>query len=179
VTGFLDALGIDRAHLVGHSMGAAVVTAVAAAHPDRVRSLTLLAPAGLGGPINAAYLRGFVSAGTRRDLRPLLAQLFADENLVNRQLVDDLLRYKRLDGVDAALRTLLDTLLRGDEQAIDVTGQLAAITVPAAVVWGREDKVIPPSADAPGLTLVDGAGHMVHMEAPGAVVAAVEKTVAG
>ena len=47
VTGFLDALGIERAHLVGHSLGGAVVAAVAKAAPDRVASLTLLAPGGL------------------------------------------------------------------------------------------------------------------------------------
>jgi pyruvate dehydrogenase E2 component (dihydrolipoamide acetyltransferase) len=156
-------------------MGAAVVTTIAAAHPDRVRSLTLLAPAGLGGPINAAYLRGFVSAGTRRELKPHLAQLFADESLVNRQLTDDLLRYKRLDGVDAALRTLLGTLLRDDAQAIDLTGRLAGLTVPSAIVWGHDDRVIPPAMDTPGVTVVDKAGHMVHMEAPGAVVAAIQK----
>jgi pyruvate dehydrogenase E2 component (dihydrolipoamide acetyltransferase) len=156
-----------------------VVTAVAAANPDRVRSVTLLAPAGLGGPINAAYLRGFVAAGTRRELRPHLGNLFADESLVNRQLTDDLLRYKRLDGVDAALRTLLGTLLRDDAQAIDVTDHLAALQVPTAIVWGREDRVIPPSPDLPGVTVVDKAGHMVHMEAPGAVVATVEKATAG
>ncbi|MGH8990106.1 MAG: alpha/beta fold hydrolase, partial [Acidimicrobiia bacterium] len=42
VAGFLDAVGLDRVDLVGHSMGAAVAMAVAAAAPDRVRSLTLL-----------------------------------------------------------------------------------------------------------------------------------------
>ena len=50
VVGFLDALGISRAHLVGHSLGGAVVAAVAKAAPDRVASLTLLAPAGLRPP---------------------------------------------------------------------------------------------------------------------------------
>ena len=49
VVGFLDALGIERAHLVGHSLGGAVVAAVAKAAPGKVASLTLLAPAGYGG----------------------------------------------------------------------------------------------------------------------------------
>ena len=44
VTGFLDAVGIERAHLVGHSLGGAVVAAVAKAAPEKVASLTLLAP---------------------------------------------------------------------------------------------------------------------------------------
>jgi len=177
VAGFLDAVGAGRAHLVGHSLGGAVVAAVAAAAPDRVRALTLVAPAGFGA-VDADYLRGFAAAGTRRELRPLLGRLFADEGQVTRQLVDDLLRYKRLDGVGAALATLVGTLLDGDDQAIDGAALLERVDVPVTVVWGRTDRVLPPAgAEALGgaeLRLVDGAGHMAHMERPGEVVAAVE-----
>ncbi len=62
VVGFLDALGISRAHLVGHSLGGAVVAAVARATPGRVASLTLLAPAGYTADADAEYLRGFAAA---------------------------------------------------------------------------------------------------------------------
>ena len=103
VVGFLDALGISRAHLVGHSLGGAVVAAVAKAAPGKVASLTLLAPAGLHRRGRRGYLRGFAAATSRRELKPLLGRLFADPSLVTRQLVDDLLQYKRLDGVDKAL----------------------------------------------------------------------------
>jgi pyruvate dehydrogenase E2 component (dihydrolipoamide acetyltransferase) len=179
VLGFLDAVGAERAHLVGHSLGGAVVTAVAAAAPDRVSALTLVSPAGFGA-VDASYLRGFAEAGSRRELRPHLGKLFADEGQVNRQLVDDLLRYKRLDGVEAALRTLLGTLLDGDEQAIDGAALLATVEVPVVVVWGRADRVLAPAdASALGraeLRLVDQAGHMAHMEQPHAVVDAVEAT---
>lgn len=180
VLGFLDAKGITAAHLVGHSLGAAVVTAAAAAAPDRVRSLALIGPAGCGDRIDAAYLRGFAAAGTRRELKPLLGRLFADPGQVNRQLVDDLLRYKRLDGVAAALATLVNTLLDGDAQAIDIRPALAAVQVPVAVVWGAADRIIPPEHQVGGHTvqLVDGAGHMVHMEAPSAVRAAVSAVLA-
>ncbi|MFC6066244.1 acetoin dehydrogenase dihydrolipoyllysine-residue acetyltransferase subunit [Streptomyces ochraceiscleroticus] len=180
VLGFLDALGIQRAHLVGHSLGGAVVTAAAAAAPDRVRSLTLVSPAGYGPEIDADYLRGFASAGTRRELRPHLLKLFADPGLVNRQLVDDLLKYKRLDGVDRALQTLLGTLLDGERSALDVAALPAKAGVPTVAVWGRADQVIP-VAGAESLRpfatvhVVDGAGHMAQMETPAAVVAAVEE----
>jgi pyruvate dehydrogenase E2 component (dihydrolipoamide acetyltransferase) len=181
VLGFLDALDIRRAHLVGHSLGGAVVAAVAATAPDRVRSLTLVAPAGFGADADAGYLRGFADAASRRELKPQLGKLFADESQVTRQLVDDLLKYKRLDGVDQALKTLVGTLLDGDRQAIDTPALLARSTVPAVIVWGRADRVLPAAgADAAGdraeVRLVDNAGHMVHMEAPGEVVAAVRRT---
>jgi pyruvate dehydrogenase E2 component (dihydrolipoamide acetyltransferase) len=177
--GYLDARGIDRAHLVGHSLGGAVVAAAAARAPDRVRSLTLVAPAGFGSDVDADYLRGFAAAGSRRELKPLLGRLFADESLVTRQLVDDLLRYKRIDGVDAALRRLADTLLDGDRQRIDTAARLAGLGVPTVVVWGREDRVLPPTAAPAGAHLVDRAGHMVHMERPAEVRRGVEEAVGG
>ncbi len=129
-------------------------------------------------------LRGFADAQTRRELKPLVGQLFADESLVTRQLVDDLLAYKRLDGVDEALHVLLGALLDGDVQATDSAVPLATIgdAVPVSVVWGAADRVIPP-AQAESVTgavryLVDGAGHMPHMERPGEVQAAIEETMA-
>ena len=184
VTGVLDALGADRAHLVGHSMGGAVALVAAARAPSRIASITLIAPSGFGPEINAGYLRGFADAQTRRELKPVVGQLFADENLVTRQVVDDLLAYKRLDGVDEALHALLGMLLDGDDQRADSTAARATIgdTVPVSVVWGTADRVIP-AAQAESVTgavryLVDGAGHMPHMEQPGEVQAAIEETIA-
>lgn len=184
VTGVLDALGADRAHLVGHSMGGAVALAVAARDPGRIASLTLIAPTGFGAEINAGYLRGFADAQTRRELKPVAGQLFADESLVTRQLVDDLLAYKRLDGVDESLHTLLGTLLDGDAQRGDSAAALAALggAIPVTVVWGRADRIIP-AAQAESVTgavrhLIDGAGHMPQMERPAGVQAAIEETIA-
>jgi pyruvate dehydrogenase E2 component (dihydrolipoamide acetyltransferase) len=187
VTGVLDALGAERAHLVAHSMGGAVALAVAARDPGRIASLTLIAPSGFGPEINAGYLRGFADAQTRRELKPLVGQLFADENLVTRQLVDDLLAYKRLDGVGEALHALADTLLDGNAQRGDpaaATAQVAALgaAVPVTVVWGREDRIIP-AAQAEAVAgavcrLIDAAGHMPHMERPAEVQAAIEETIA-
>ncbi|GAA0908633.1 acetoin dehydrogenase dihydrolipoyllysine-residue acetyltransferase subunit [Pseudonocardia zijingensis] len=173
VTGFLDARGIERAHLVGHSLGGAVVAAVAKAEPGKVASLTLIAPAGFTPDADAEYLRGFASASSRRELKPLVGRLFSDESLVTRQLVDDLLRYKRLDGVDKALTAVLGTLLgEGDRQAIDTRALLEGVDVPVTIVWGTSDRILP-VPDGVELTRV-AAGHMPQMEAPGEVLAAVK-----
>jgi pyruvate dehydrogenase E2 component (dihydrolipoamide acetyltransferase) len=184
VTSVLDALGAGRAHLVGHSMGGAAALAVAARDPGRIASLTLIAPSGFGTEINAGYLRGFADAQTRRELKPVVGQLFADEGLVTRQLVDDLLAYKRLDGVDEALHALLGTLLDGDTQRGDSAAALAAVggAIPVTVIWGRGDRIIP-AAQAEAVTgavrhLIDGAGHMPQMERPAEVQAAIEETIA-
>ncbi len=184
VTGVLDALGAGRAHLVGHSMGGAVALAVAGRDPGRVASLTLIAPSGFGSEINAGYLRGFADAQTRRELKPVVGELFADESHLTRQLVDDLLAYKRLDGVDEALHALLGTLLDGDAQRGDSAAALSAVggAVPVTVIWGRADRIIP-AAQAESVAgavrhVIDGAGHMPHMERPAEVQAAIEETIA-
>ena len=184
VLGVLNAIGVQRAHLVGHSLGGAVALAATARDPLRVSSLTLIAPVGFGPEINVSYLRGFAGAQTRRELKPVVGELFADESLVTRQLVDDLLAYKRLDGVEAALHTLVGALLDGDTQRTDSAAALAACgrEVPVTVVWGRADRVIP-AAQAEAVAgasrhLLDGAGHMPHMERPAEVQAAIEEAIA-
>lgn len=169
VVGFMDALGITRAHLVGHSLGGAIAARTALDHPDRVASITLIGSAGLGEEINDGYVDGFVGAVSRRDLKPVLEQLFHNPAAVTRQLVDDLLKYKRLDGVDAALRALSGTLFAGGRQSTVLVAELKQADTPMLVVWGESDRVIP-AAHASALAgqgrteIIGEAGHMVQME---------------
>ncbi len=184
LVGFLNELGLSRVHLVGHSTGGAVAT-VAAADPaalGKVASLTLISPVGYGPDVNAGYIRGFAEAETRRELKPHLQQLFADQSQVNRQLIDDLLKYKRLDGVDAALALIVAALLDGEKSAVDVTAQQASFGGKTVAVWGAEDKVIPASNSGSlegkaTVHTVDGAGHMAHIEKPQAVIGAIEEAI--
>lgn len=172
VEGFMDALGIERAHLAGHSLGGAVAGAFALAHPERVASLVLVASAGLGEEINAEYIEGFIAANRRREMKNVLGLLFANPDLVTRQLVNDVLRFKRLDGVDEALRTVADRVFPGGKQA--GAADLSNLEVPILAIWGREDRIVPAShaENLPGgarVEVLDDTGHMPQMEAAGAV----------
>lgn len=171
VLAFMDAVGIDAAHLVGHSMGGAVSMRTALDAPARVASLALIGSAGLGREINRGYIDGFIGAASRRDLKPVLETLFADAGLVSRPMVDDLLKYKRLDGVDGALRAIAAAMFANGVQATVMDGGAG---VPTLVVWGEQDRVIPAAhatalGSAARVAVIPNAGHMVQMEAAGKV----------
>lgn len=172
VAGFMDEVGIEKAHVFGHSMGGAIAGSLAITHPEKVESLALIASAGLGEEINGDYIEGFIAANRRKEMRSVLGLLFADRDLVNRQLVNDVIRFKRLDGVDEALRKTADKLFPGGRQA-DVP-DVSGVGVPMLVVWGREDEVIPVShsENAPEnarVEVLEETGHMPQMEAAGQV----------
>jgi pyruvate dehydrogenase E2 component (dihydrolipoamide acetyltransferase) len=184
VRGFLDSQDIERAHLVGHSMGGLVAASLALEDPGRVLSLTLVDSAGLGEDIDREYVDGFVEASGRRDLKPVLQRLFADESLVTRQMVDDVLKYKRLDGVQQALRALADRLFPDGRQQHVLADALGAFTGPVLVIWGDQDQVIPvahaETAPAGAETKVlAGAGHSPHMESAGEFNRVIEGFLAG
>jgi pyruvate dehydrogenase E2 component (dihydrolipoamide acetyltransferase) len=170
----LGALGLERVHLVGHSLGGAVAVTLAAAEPGRVASLTLVAPVGLGEEIDTEFIDGFVAAESRRELRPLLERLFADPAVVTRQFAEDVAKTKRVDGVHEALRSIAAASFAGGRQAVDVRDQLAGVGVPVLAIWGSEDRIVP-AAHAAALTgsarveILAGAGHMPQMEAAGEV----------
>jgi pyruvate dehydrogenase E2 component (dihydrolipoamide acetyltransferase) len=105
-------------------------------------------------------------------MKNALTLLFADPELVNRQLVNDVIKFKRLDGVDEALRTMADKLFPDGKQA-DVP-DLSNVEVPMLVVWGREDQILPvsQSENVPGharVEVLDNSGHMPQMESAGAM----------
>jgi pyruvate dehydrogenase E2 component (dihydrolipoamide acetyltransferase) len=167
---FLDALGIGRAHLCGHSLGGAVVLDLALRRPETAASLTLISSAGLGPEINGDYIEGFIAAGRRKEMKAVLALLFAAPGTVSRDMVEEVLRYKRLDGVEAALRGIAEAVFPGGRQGTVLAGRLAELTQPVQVIQGREDRILPPS-QTEGLpakvavTTIENAGHMPQMEA--------------
>ena len=163
----LAALGVDRVHLVGHSMGGMIAASFAASQPTRVASLTLIAPAGLGSEINGDFIQGFVKMERRRDAQEVLRMLVHDPELVSRQMVEDVLRYKRLDGVTAALAAIAGEWFPGgaQRQRIDI----GSMTMPVQIIWGREDKIIAVAhgeaqAGRVPVHILDSAGHLPHME---------------
>ena len=169
LNGFLDALGLSKAHLVGHSLGGGVALEFALTHPGRVASLTLIASAALGPEIDGDYISGFISSGRRKEIEPQIRKLFADPKPIDRQLIEDVLKYKRLDGVESALRTIAANFCPGGRQSVVLRDRLGELAVPILVIWGAEDRIIPSSHahDLPEKVRIEifPGGHMVHLEA--------------
>lgn len=168
----LDALAIDRAAVVGHSMGGAIALTLALDSPDRVAGL------------------GLVGTGARLRVTPALLQATA-EGAAFSAAVEVMTDWSFGPGASVDLRSefseglrhLPASVVHGDFCAcdgFDVLGRLGEIRVPTAVVCGDADRSTPPryseflQAHVTGasLTLIPGAGHMVALEAPAATVAA-------
>ncbi len=181
VRDYMDAVGLGSAHLVGHSLGGAIAAAVALDAPDRVTALTLIAPAGLGPEIAGAFIEGFIGESRARKLRPIIEMLVADPADVTADMVEEVLKFKRLDGAVAALRAVADANFAGGVQQLSLRDRLGELRVPTRVVWGEADRILPAS-HAEGLpasiavAAIPGAGHIVHMEKAAEVNSLIKST---
>jgi pyruvate dehydrogenase E2 component (dihydrolipoamide acetyltransferase) len=181
--GALGALGVEQVHLVGHSMGGAIAASLATRRPERVASLTLIASAGLGPEINASFIDGFVRMARRREAVEVIGLLVHDPALVSRAMVEDVLRYKRLDGVSAALAKIAEAWFPGGRQSLDLTDRIADLAMPVQVIWGRDDRILPVAhaealANRLPVHILDAAGHLPHMEKAGEVNRLIEQFIA-
>lgn len=184
VSGLLDALGVEKAHVAGHSLGGAVALALAQAAPDRVASLTLIAPAGMGSAINGAFIDGFLYADRRKSLEPVLQMLVKDKALISRQMIEGIIRFKRLDGVIAGLKTLAEASFEDGRQKIDLHAALAGFDGPKTVIWGEEDEILPVAGaqglpDGVALSVLADTGHMPQLERSAEVNTLLQARLAG
>ena len=165
------ALGLDRPHLVGHSMGGWMAAELAAVAGERFARLVLVAPAGLNHPDHPPVDLATISPET------LPAYLSHDASVASRYFpggsecppLDAFLALREKEG------RALDTIVRVHGMGHPNLGRwLGRIPNETLVVWGTEDRLLPAS-QAPlwvdripsaRLLIVPGAGHFVLQEAP-------------
>jgi pyruvate dehydrogenase E2 component (dihydrolipoamide acetyltransferase) len=168
VAATLKSLDVSRAHIVGHSLGAAVAARLAVDHADMVQSLTLISPASLPGTtIAAEFLTGIAEGQRARDLKPFLEMLFADPSLVTKDMIEEMVKFKRLDDVETALKTIRDKLVANDDR--DALARDLSKIPSATVIASKSDRIVgsPDASKLPGsfkVHWIEGAGHMPHIE---------------
>jgi pimeloyl-ACP methyl ester carboxylesterase len=184
----LDALTIEDAVLIGHSMGGAVAQRFALAHPQRVRALVLIASMSAAEPRRAAM--GRLPLFVLRPILPLLGAVvadrllrasFCDPSLLTPGLRDEYLRPVRIKGsMDGLLAMIRDT---ADDQPAD----LERVVQPVLLLYGAEDRVAPPDlgerlrARIAGarLVVVPRTAHLLFEERPDDCAAAIRGFIAG
>ncbi len=172
VLGLMDHAGLERVHLVGHSMGAAISAAVATAVPERVSRLTLIAPAGLDPWINMDFISGFPQIRDQAAARPLMEMLVANPRMIAPDMLRLVVAYTMTPGVPEALETIAAANFPGS-QAYLYKERLAGLGMPVRVIWGAEDAIVHPVTEGLGdgveVSLIQKAGHLVHLEQAPAV----------
>ncbi|MET3592156.1 pyruvate dehydrogenase E2 component (dihydrolipoamide acetyltransferase) [Mesorhizobium shonense] len=171
---------LGRVHLVGHSMGGAIATLMALADPERVASLTLLAPGGFGPEINGPLLRRYAAADDSNEIRACLAAMSGPGSMPPEHVVEALLRMR---GRPGQLQTLVDiaaAMTRDDRQGVIPGERLETLNMPVMVVWGTDDPVLPvdQAESLPAhfhLHHVLEAGHMLAEEAPDLIAEVVRR----
>ncbi len=168
----LDGLGDEPVELVGHSVGGAIAVRVARRRPDRIRRLTLLAPAGLDRAIDVEFIRGIVGVQSAGALPHLLRRLAVRPQAMSAAQLEALAH----ELGRGRLASFADTLVDAGGQQIDITADLRTLGMPVRVVWGLQDRIIPWTqvkevGGRCAVHLIQDAGHVPHWDQPAEVAA--------
>lgn len=182
VRGALAAEGITRLHLAGHSLGAAVAAAIAGDGDLDVRSLSLMAPAGLGPKINGDYVAGFLSSSTPAALRVWLELLVHDAAKLPNVLVSATLGGRDGTAMVENQARLAAGVFSGSTQLVSVRAALERFAGPVRIIVGADDRIIPSEqahAVPPHVALhrLPQVGHLPQLEAAALVGRLVSQTV--
>jgi pimeloyl-ACP methyl ester carboxylesterase len=188
VRDLMIALGIDRATIVGHSLGGGVAMQFAYQFPERSERLVLVSAGGLGREVSgllralslpgAEYILALACAPPFLDARTAVARWLGKLGLRPAPAAEDVMRSYASLGAAEARTAFLHTL----RSVIDVGGQRVsaldrlylAAEMPTLIVWGDRDPLIPVAharsahEAMPGsrLEIFSGAGHYPHRDHP-------------
>jgi pimeloyl-ACP methyl ester carboxylesterase len=180
----MDELGIARAHVSGNSMGGAVAFMTAVTGVERVSSLVLIAPGGLGRDIpfslRACTLPGF-GLLARLPHRPdaahaVVRTCFHDASRITPELYDEAIRYGDPSFPEFIRALAAGVGIRGVRRSVRDAwiSRASRYGGPVLIVWGREDRVLPvrhldelrgvlPRAE---VHVIERCGHIAMAERP-------------
>ncbi len=178
IAAWMEAAGLTKVDLVGHSLGGGIAQMLLLECPERIRRLVLAAPGGLGREITsllrlaaiplAVELFGqpFFSLGTRLALQSVVAP----EDLASLCAMN-----ARGGSARAFARTVQDLInWRGQRRRFSQRVHEIRALPPIAVIWGDRDRVVPVKhareltelLDGVQVTVFEGCGHYLHHQQP-------------
>ncbi|HEX6715975.1 MAG TPA: alpha/beta hydrolase [Pyrinomonadaceae bacterium] len=178
---FCKQLKIERASLVGNSMGGWIAAAFTAAFPDRVDKLVLEDAAGYAPPKDLDMRTLFaLNPTTREGMKLLAAKVFYNKAFITDAAIDQAIAARLAAGDGYTINSITESILRGEDFLDDT---VKTIKRPTLIVWGREDGLTPVSDSArfnkdiagSKVVVIDQCGHVPNLEKAGEFNAAVIK----
>ncbi|WP_022974991.1 alpha/beta fold hydrolase [Nevskia ramosa] len=149
VNGLMDVLGIERAHLIGNSMGGLSALTFALEYPQRLDRMILMGSAGLGQSLfqpspqeGIKLLMKLYRQPTMDNLQAMLNVFVHDPSVLTPELIQS-----RLDGMQRNAEHLANFVksneLNPKALFVDLTPRLPEIKAKTLVIWGRDDRFVP------------------------------------
>lgn len=163
--------GVETTTIVGHSFGAAVAVRLASRGFITVRSLLLIAPAGLGPEIRSEFIKGVVAAKQASSLVPWLRELVFDANVISQAFVRSVEEQRKDEELSRTLHKFAERYFCDGTQTFSIRPDLERLRLPVRVIFGTHDRIIPfsHSHSLPGrigLHTFQLCGHLPFMEEP-------------
>lgn len=150
---FLDAVGVDRAHWVGNSLGGAIALQTALTQPARVDRLALLNSVGLGREISWSLRLAQLPFAeqlynpSRFSTEMTLKQVVFDAAVITDEWVETFNELAKLPGAKDALFAQIRSSIdwEGVRPSVyqPILDRLLALTAPTLIAWGKQDSILP------------------------------------
>ena len=182
---FMKTQNIDRASLIGHSMGGGLSLHYIYRYPDKVERLVLADCLGLGRKVHIIFkmlatplIGELISRPSRNGSKRTLTTAVYDRSVVTDEMIDLSYQYSKIPGTQKAFLSMI----RKGMSAFGIpskfirsfTDKLHTITVPTLIIWGEQDPILPLEHAYIALTQIPGSrlevfercGHLPHIEHP-------------
>ncbi|HTN99585.1 MAG TPA: alpha/beta fold hydrolase [Microthrixaceae bacterium] len=183
----LNVIGVERATIVGQSLGGGVAMQLSYQHPELVERLVLVGSGGLGREVTwmlrlltlpgAEIVMPVLFPSFMRDSGNAISGFLHDKGIKSPQIAEMWRAYASLSGAEnrgAFLRTLRSVVDAGGQTVSAMDRIYLAAAVPTLIVWGDQDHIIPiehgiaAHEAIPGsrFEILEGCGHFPHVEQP-------------